>query len=118
MVTRKFFLITLLALTASLAGFSQTTDEGVTAVTDPVKKVELYPNPTTEFLNVKFEIPCAKRIKYTVYNVIGNSIEVETESIDEHEFQLKVKDLPVGYYLLSLRDPETNIKSTFRFLKR
>ena len=118
MITRKFFFITLLAMIASLAGFSQGLDEGATTASDPVKKVELYPNPATEFLNVKFEIACAKRIKYTVHNVIGNTIEVESEFIDEHELQLKVKDLPVGYYLLSLRDPETNIKSIFRFLKR
>jgi hypothetical protein len=50
--------------------------------------------------------------------VIGNAVEVETETIDDFEIRLKVKDLPVGYYLLALRDEESNSRSTIKFLKR
>lgn len=82
------------------------------------RSVSIFPNPAVEYLNVKFESPIAKRTKLTVHNVIGNTVEVETETIDDFEIRLKVKDLPVGYYLLALRDEESNSRSTIKFLKR
>ncbi len=85
---------------------------------DTNKSVSIFPNPAVEYLNVKFESPIAKRTKLTVHNVIGNAVEVETETIDDFEIRLKVKDLPVGYYLLALRDEESNSRSTIKFLKR
>lgn len=85
---------------------------------DNNKSVSIFPNPAVEFLNIRFESPIAKKTKLTVHNVIGNIVEVESETIDEFEIRLKVKDLPVGYYLLALRDEESNGRSTIKFLKR
>ena len=82
------------------------------------RSVSIFPNPAIEFLNVKFEAPIAKKTKLTVHNVIGNVVDVESETIDEFEIRLRVKDLPVGYYLLALRDEESNSRSTIKFLKR
>ena len=81
-------------------------------------KVSIFPNPASEFLNVKFESPIAKTMKLTIHNVIGNIVEVESETIDEFEIRLKVKDLPVGYYLLAFRDEGSNSHSMIKFLKR
>jgi len=82
------------------------------------KVVSIYPNPAIDLLTVKFESPIAKRTKITVHNVIGNLVEVETEAVDEFEIRLKVKDLPVGYYILALRDEQSNGRSTIKFVKR
>ena len=83
-----------------------------------INSVSIFPNPAFEYLNVKFEEPIAKKARLTVHNVIGNAVDVESETIDEHEIRLKVKDLPVGYYLLAVRDEESNSRSTIKFLKR
>jgi hypothetical protein len=83
-----------------------------------INTVSIFPNPAIEFLNVKFEEPIAKTARLTIHNVIGNIVDVESETIDEHEIRLKVKDLPVGYYLLAVRDEESNSRSTLKFLKR
>ena len=85
---------------------------------DPVKVVQAFPNPATEFLNVHFEQPQARKIKLMVYSIIGNTVDVETEIVDDFEIRLKVKDLSSGYYLLALSNPETSFKNTFKFLKR
>jgi len=79
---------------------------------------KIYPNPAIEFLTVSFEQPIAKHSRLTVHNIIGNILEVETETIDDHEIRVKVKDLPVGYYLLAIRDEQNNGRSTLKFLKR
>lgn len=85
--------------------------------TDPVKLVKIFPNPATDFLSVKFETIAARTIKLTLHNIIGNSLEVESEIIDEHEIRLKVKDLPPGVYFLAIKE-EGGTQSSFKFLKR
>jgi hypothetical protein len=85
---------------------------------DPVKSVSIFPNPAVEFVSVKFEAPVAKQVRLTVHNVIGNTMELENEVIDEHEIKIRVKDLATGYYLISVKDERINLSSTYKFLKR
>jgi len=92
--------------------------DGAYGIGQDLKSVNISPNPAVEYLSVKFENPIAKKAKLTVHNVIGNAVEVEAETIDEFEIRLRVKDLPVGYYLLAVRDEESNSRSTIKFLKR
>lgn len=80
--------------------------------------VQLFPNPATEFLTVKFEEPVAKKTRLALHNILGSGVEAEQEVIDDFEVRLRVKDLPTGYYLLSLKDEHTNQRGTFKFLKR
>ena len=86
--------------------------------TEVIKSVKLYPNPATEFLSLRLEFPNSHHLKLTVHNIIGNSVEVESEIIDEHEVRLKVKDLSAGYYLLAVNDESTGFKGVYKFLKR
>jgi hypothetical protein len=85
---------------------------------DPVKSVSIFPNPAVEFVSVKFDAPVAKQVRLTVHNVIGNTMELENEVIDEHEIKIRVKDLATGYYLISVKDERINLSSTYKFLKR
>ena len=86
--------------------------------TDLTRSVKLYPNPTTEFLSVRFEQPSARHIQLTLHNIIGNSLEIESEIVDDNEVRLKVKDLPAGYYLLAVKDESSGFKGVYKFLKR
>jgi hypothetical protein len=110
------FAFAVIGLSAQAQQKDEATSYG-TPQLDP-RSVSIFPNPAVEYLNVKFENPIAKKAKLTVHNVIGNVVEVETETVDEFEIRLKVKDLPVGYYLLAVRDEESNSRSTIKFLKR
>ena len=83
-----------------------------------IKSVKLYPNPATEFLSLRLESPNSHHLILTVHNIIGNSVDVESEIIDEHEVRLKVKDLSAGYYLLAVNDERTGFKGVYKFLKR
>lgn len=102
----------------SVAVSAQSREEGGSQSEPSKTRVKLFPNPAVEFLHVTFEEPIAKQSKLTVHNIIGNVLEVESETIDEHEVRLRVKDLPVGYYLLAIRDERSNARSTLKFLKR
>lgn len=117
---RTVKIIALLGLMViSLVGLGQGNDEIIGYQhSDLVKAVKLYPNPAIEFLNVKLETPSARTIKLTLHNIIGNSLEMESEIIDDNEVRLKVKDLPSGYYLLAVKDESSGFKGVYKFLKR
>jgi hypothetical protein len=117
---RTLFFVLALAVTGLSAHAQQKDEMGMSGAptVDLTRSVTIFPNPAVEYLNVKFENPIAKKTKLTVHNVIGNLVEVESETIDEYEIRLKVRDLPVGYYLLAVRDEESNSRSTIKFLKR
>ena len=67
---------------------------------------------------VKNPAPIANKVRFSVHNVIGNTMELESEVIDEHEIRIRLKDPATGYYLISLKDERTNLSSTYKFLKR
>ncbi len=85
---------------------------------DPTRAVQLYPNPATDILTIRFEQPQARKIKLAMNTIIGNNLEVEAEVIDDFELHVKVRDLPPGYYLLAIHNSETNSQNTYKFLKR
>lgn len=86
-------------------------------ITNP-KSISIYPNPAVDYVDVNLDNLPADKIKLTVYNIIGNEIQVESEVIDPHKIRLRVKEFAAGYYLVALRDEETNFKGTYKFLKR
>jgi hypothetical protein len=102
---------------ASQAAWSQSHDLAVADRSESVKLVKAFPNPAIDFFSLKFEQPIAKEVKVTVHNIIGNVVEVETEVLDEYEIRLRVKELPVGVYLLAIKDTD-NYQNAIKFLKR
>lgn len=83
-----------------------------------IKSVHLFPNPATEFVDVKLDQLPATGISLTVHNIIGNELDVETEVLEEDLIRVKVKDLASGYYLLAIKDEASNFRGTYKFLKR
>lgn len=80
--------------------------------------ISLYPNPATDFLNVKLGEVNSHQSKITLFNILGNEVQAEIEIIDDHEVRVHVKELATGYYLVSVRDEQTKFKGTYKFLKR
>jgi hypothetical protein len=105
-------------LIASLAAIGQSHEENYTHQQELIKNTQIFPNPSVDYLHVKFENPVAKTSKFIVHSIIGNQIEVESEIVDEYLVRLKVKDLNTGYYILAIHDQSNNTKGTFKFLKR
>lgn len=87
-------------------------------VQDPVRAFQVFPNPATDYVTVKMVDVSLKKTRITLHNIIGNELDFESEVIDENELKIKVKDLPTGYYFLSVRVDQVNSRGTFKFLKR
>jgi hypothetical protein len=112
----KAILLSIFILIAGQMCYGQAHDESFHSG-DPVK-VQIYPNPATDYLTIKFDTPVAKASKLAIHSIIGNSIETEQEAIDDFEIRVKVKDLPVGYYIIAVHDPQNNSRAIYKFLKK
>lgn len=119
-MTRKLLFAFTYVLLTAIATMGQVKDEpfNFQRNPDPIKSVSIFPNPAIEYVSVKFEAPVAKQVRLTVHNVIGNTMELESEVVDEHEIKIRVKDLATGYYLISVKDERLNLSNTYKFLKR
>ena len=80
--------------------------------------VEIYPNPSVDFLNVKIENSNLEKTELIVHSIIGSKHKVEVEITSLNQYRVDVRDLPAGYYLLSIKDATTKFSKTFKFLKR
>jgi len=81
-------------------------------------KIQIFPNPTTDFLHVLIENSSLSKATVTVHNIIGNEFTVDTEKLQKNEFKVDVRQIPAGYYLLSVKDPAAGFSKTYKFLKR
>ncbi len=107
----------LLLVTASKVSFAQS-ESGVPGKADLSKSISVYPNPATDFLNIKLTVLNAHKTKLTLYNILGNEVQAETEVISDSEVKMRVKELSTGYYLIAVRDEQTQFRGTYKFLKR
>jgi len=113
----KAFLLFGIVLMAGQVCYGQAHDESFRSG-DPVKFAQVYPNPAVDFLTIRFENPIAKISKLAFHSIIGNSIELEQELIDEFEIRVKVKELPIGYYIIMVNDPISSERGIYKFLKK
>ena len=118
MNAHKTIFIVIIGLLSAQITFGQAKDDGFFSQNDPVKAVQIFPNPTTEFLIIKFETPIAKKALLSIHNIIGNEMELDHEVIDDFEVRIRVKDMHEGYYFLGIQNAESGSKTTFKFLKR
>ncbi len=86
-------------------------------------KFDLYPNPTTDFLNITLSNPetFEKTLVNPIlilHNIIGNTIDIKPQKIDNYHYRFNVSDLAPGYYLLAIQDPLAELNKTFKFLKK
>ncbi len=81
-------------------------------------RIELYPNPAVDYINIEIRESELSNPQFVLYSIIGNKIKIELELISDNKFRIELKNLPAGYYLLSIKDPKINFNRTYKFLKR
>lgn len=112
----SFFL--LLFLSGTAFGQNQEILALVPEKTDLSKSITVYPNPATDYINVKLSTLEASTAKVTLYTILGSELQIDKETVNEHEVRIRVKDLATGYYLIAVRDEQLKFKATYKFLKR
>lgn len=116
----KFIFTLGLALSIGLGALAQSAevqlkvDEGI----KPSNKVNLYPQPATEFVIVKIENSTLEDAKFELYNIIGTPVKVDVEELNNGEYKIWLKDLNTGYYMVVIKDTSTRYQKAFKFLKK
>lgn len=83
-----------------------------------VASLEVYPNPVSDNLNVKFILSESAPLTLTVTNALGQTVRTFTPanySIGEHVVNINTNDLTSGLYILTLRNSEGSM--TVKFTK-
>lgn len=82
-----------------------------------LNRIELYPNPVKDYLNITIENSTYKVVEIELYNIIGNNLSVNVEETGKDEYRLDLKGLNPGYYLIVIKDPLTHKNKSFKFQK-
>ena len=117
----KNFLLVLVIGTFSLGSYAQSGSDFPSFGDELLvqkNKIEIFPNPSVDYLNIHIKNSDLKSTLMTVHNIIGSKFEIEVEITNENQYRIDVRDLPRGYYLLSVKDATTKFSKTFKFLKR
>lgn len=81
--------------------------------------LKLYPNPTSNFLRLEFELKETAEVQMEVLDMRGKkflSLDAKTRGIGINTEEISVADLPAGIYLLQLRVEDGT--QTMKFVKQ
>ncbi len=68
------------------------------------EELTVYPNPTTNYLNVQCNIPNPRALKYQILSMNGYLIQSGAFEVRENTSELDVSNLPTGMYLIKVFD--------------
>ncbi len=79
--------------------------------------IEVYPNPTSDFLHIQYSAGQNGILQATVYDVLGHLVVTSTPLSQPNGSQLDCTSWQAGVYFLQLRDPVTQATATVRFVR-
>ena len=117
--TRTLLASLVLVMAIGFQAKAQSQDpQGLSAVNDRKIKVEVFPNPTTNYLTVDLSKLNLKDPKIEIRNIIGSKMVARTEKLGGKQYRVDVQDYPRGYYLVLVRDDQSQFQQTVRFSKK
>jgi hypothetical protein len=99
--TNAAYTFTITAARTLKANFSITTNtENIVSQ----NKCSLYPNPTKDFLYIKFESPIThiKNFHFSIYNIHGNEMPFSTHFLNNDLIKLDFNNLALGVYTIKI----------------
>ena len=79
--------------------------------------IEVYPNPTSDFLHIQYNAGQSGILQATVFDVLGHLVVASTPLYQPNDAQLDCTSWQAGVYFLQLRDPITQATATLRFVR-
>jgi hypothetical protein len=85
---------------------------------DPKVKVEVFPNPTSDFLTIDLSKLDLKKPNIEIRNIIGSKMSMIKEDAGDKKIRVDVTSYPRGYYLVLVKDDQSKFQQTIRFSKK
>jgi len=118
---KLFYILLIVRITGPGLSFAQSGDEFNSFDNFPRElknRVEIYPNPAIDYISVEIKESELSNTQFVLHSIIGNKLTIRAEKISNNKYRIELKNLPPGYYLLSIKDPKINFNRTYKFLKR
>lgn len=91
------------------ASFSVGTTTGVLNAENSFEKLDVFPNPATNYINLNFSLKAYKDVKIDLYDLSGQSVfQEEFSTLKDKQTTLDISNLSAGTYVLKLSLPEGN----------
>lgn len=78
--------------------------------------IEAFPNPTADFLTIRFDESRGNALRFSVFNLLSQTI-VANKALDSGGLILDCSGWQPGVYLLRIYDVQTRTSGTLRFVK-
>jgi len=85
---------------------------------EATNQIEIYPNPTIDFVIVEIKNSKMQRAEFEMHSIIGNEVDFYMEEIGQDKYKITVKGIPPGYYFLVVKDDVSQFKQAYKFLKK
>ena len=79
--------------------------------------IEVFPNPTTDFLHVQYSDSQNTALEASVFDVLGHLVVTNVALTEPSGSQIDCSTWQAGLYFLQLRDPDTHATATVRFIR-
>lgn len=93
-----------------LANVSNDNDEKI--------KVEVFPNPTSDYLTIDLSNLELRKPKIEIRSIIGTKMRVNLEKNGIKKYKVDVQAFQRGYYLVLVMDDQSKFQQTVRFSKK
>ncbi|GHE66861.1 MULTISPECIES: T9SS type A sorting domain-containing protein [Roseivirga] len=115
----KWLLTLALVLLAYSASAQSKALAGATS-TNPNEKVKvgIFPNPTSDFLNIDLTKLDLEKPQFEIRSIIGSKMTAVVEDNGPKKYKVDVQSFPRGYYLVIVRDDRSKFQQTVRFSKK
>jgi hypothetical protein len=79
---------------------------------EPQIKMEVYPNPTSNFVTIDFFTESGEEMQYELNDIMGRIVKKGTQEVTNggSKFELDLSGLPVGTFLLTLSQDGSSVK--------
>lgn len=107
-----------LMMVSVFANAQQETLASIQTNNDPKVKVEVFPNPTSDFLTIDLSKLDLKKPNIEIRNIIGSKMLMTKEDAGGKKIRVDVTSYPRGYYLVLVKDDQSKFQQTIRFSKK
>ncbi|UXX81137.1 T9SS type A sorting domain-containing protein [Reichenbachiella carrageenanivorans] len=81
-------------------------------------QIEVYPNPSVDYIIVNIKNSTLRDVSFELHSIIGNTVEVDAESVGRDKYRINIKNHNPGYYFVVVKDDFSHFKEAYKFLKK
>jgi len=86
-------------------------DSVASIISNELVEVDIYPNPATNVLNVKFNISTSANTQIAIYNSVGVLARKEMISVNTTQLAIDIYTLPTGFYIVHILNEDNEARS-------